>query len=67
LAAFGRPVARRASSASTGKVSSGSFWGATKAPGGDAGQVVFSGVLVAFDLEERRAVVIEPVRREWML
>jgi hypothetical protein len=29
--------------------------------------VVFSGVLVAFDLEERRAVVIEPVRREWML
>jgi hypothetical protein len=64
LAAFGRPVARRASSASTGKVSSGSFWGAT---GGDAGQVVFSGVLVAFDLEERRAVVIEPVRREWML
>jgi hypothetical protein len=27
--------------------------------------VLFSGVLVDFDLEERRAVGIEPVRREW--
>ena len=29
------------------------------------GPVLFSGVLVDFDLEERRAVGIEPVRREW--
>jgi 2',3'-cyclic-nucleotide 2'-phosphodiesterase len=29
------------------------------------GPVLFSGVLVEFDLEERRAVRIEPVRREW--
>jgi hypothetical protein len=32
---------------------------ATRAP------VLFSGVLVDFDLDERRATGIEPVRREW--
>jgi calcineurin-like phosphoesterase len=29
------------------------------------GPVLFSGVLVDFDLEGRRATRIEPVRREW--
>jgi calcineurin-like phosphoesterase len=29
------------------------------------GPVSFSGVLVDFDLDERRAIGIEPVRREW--
>jgi hypothetical protein len=29
--------------------------------------VLLSGVLVDFDLDERRAIGIEPVRREWSL
>jgi calcineurin-like phosphoesterase len=29
------------------------------------GSVLFSGVLVDFDLDGRRATAIEPVRREW--